>query len=183
MLLSFYLEYEKNFLGTPRPYLTFIVGNFVQRSQCRHQIENTGTVFLCQNGPDCNWNIQSSAVHMHQGFTPNHITVSSGQSLLCYNVSIKSFHNLLFEFFKIIPGKGLKMWKYTKIRSYYSNSRKVQREKPFQETWNSSGVNAKKSISYSLTSGWAGRAASRHFWKVCPLKKFQKMVLISFEHL
>ena len=46
------------------PYLTFIVGTLVQSSQCRHQIECTGAVQLCPNGPECRCNVRDFPTHM-----------------------------------------------------------------------------------------------------------------------
>ena len=46
-----------NLVGTPRPYLTFIVGTLVQGRQCRHQIKCTGEVLLYQNSLECKCNV------------------------------------------------------------------------------------------------------------------------------
>ena len=43
----------------PKPYLTFIVSAFVQSSQCWHKIESACAIFVCQNGPQCKYNVKS----------------------------------------------------------------------------------------------------------------------------
>ena len=42
---------------------------------------------------------------------------------------------------------------------------------------------AKLYLHKTWTSGLPGHIASEHFWQVCPHKEFQKMIVITFEHL